>query len=206
MPELYVITGPNGAGKSSNALGLLPAGLSLPVFDGDKIYYQLLNKYYQECKVLKYAKEKAASELELIFLEQVDLSMKLQKSYAYEGHFTNENSWSVIRRFRENGYKIVMIYLALENVALSLQRVATRVSQNGHHVPPLNVYDNFFGNIAMLDKNLALINRLIVLDNGGPCYVHILTIDEQQVSYKSENEIPQWLRNNMPNLLHILTN
>src|SRR5215217_1217524 len=92
MPELYIITGPNGAGKSSNALGLLPPGLNLPVFDGDKIYYQLVNKYYQECKVLKYAKEQAALELEKIFLEQVDLSINLQKSYAYEGHFTNESS------------------------------------------------------------------------------------------------------------------
>ncbi|NIJ52381.1 cytidylate kinase [Dyadobacter arcticus] len=79
MPELFIITGPNGAGKSSNARNFLPKSVDLPVFDGDKLFYELLNYYYKTTKVNKYAKEKATLVLKVLNYHFSELQEEFHK-------------------------------------------------------------------------------------------------------------------------------
>ncbi|MCE7070190.1 zeta toxin family protein [Dyadobacter sp. CY327] len=206
MPELFVITGPNGAGKSSNANILNLKLTNLPVFDGDKLFYQLLDKHYKMTKVAKYARELADEDLQNIFEEQVNNAITGYKDYAYEGHFSTESSWKTIRRFQQAGYKINMIFLALESVNISLQRVAVRVSQGGHHVAPAHIYENFYGNIKFLDQNLSLINKLTFIDNSSMNAVHILTLENWEISFIRKTRLPKWMQHNMPELMKIIRN
>ncbi|MCF0060329.1 zeta toxin family protein [Dyadobacter chenwenxiniae] len=204
MPDLFVITGPNGAGKSSNASSLIPKSSDFPVFDGDKLFYQLLDKHYKIVKVSKYARIKAEDELQVIFADQVDKAIARNEDYAYEGHFNTENSWTTIKKFQKAGYRINMVFLALENATLSLQRVAVRVSQGGHHVAPAHIYDNYFGNIKLLDQNLTLIDKLIVLDNSFVNATHILTLENRKIGFIQKDRVPVWMKNNMPELMKII--
>ncbi|MCF2488716.1 zeta toxin family protein [Dyadobacter sp. CY347] len=204
MPELFVITGPNGAGKSSNANVLIPKPTVSPVFDGDKLFYHLLDKHYKVTKVAKQARELAEDELQLIFAEQVGKAISGNLDYAYEGHFNTENSWQNIRKFREAGYKINMTFLALDNVNTSLQRVAVRVSQGGHYVAPAHIYENFYGNIKFLDQNLSLIDQLTIIDNSSINSVHILTLENAKISFIRKTKLPAWMKNDMPELMKII--
>ncbi|MCF2492487.1 zeta toxin family protein [Dyadobacter chenhuakuii] len=206
MPELFVITGPNGAGKSSNANILNLKLTNLPVFDGDKLFYQLLDKHYKMTKVAKYARELAEEDLQNIFEEQVISAITGYKDYAYEGHFSTESSWKTVRRFQQAGYKINMTFLALENVNISLQRVAVRVSQGGHHVAPAHIYENFYGNIKLLDQNLSLITKLTFIDNSSMNAVHILTLENWEISFIRKTRLPKWMQHNMPELMKIIRN
>ncbi|MCE7063979.1 zeta toxin family protein [Dyadobacter sp. CY326] len=204
MPDLFVITGPNGAGKSSNANSLIPKPNDFPIFDGDKLFYQLLDKHYKEIKVPKYAREKAEHDLQDIFEHQVNSAIIENQDFAYEGHFSSEHSWSTIKQFRLAGYKINMVFLALDDVNVSLQRVAVRVSQGGHHVAPAHIYENYFGNIKSLDRNLALIDRLLIIDNSSTNAIHILTLEDRVISSLTKKHLPAWLKSNMPQLMQII--
>ncbi|MCF0039960.1 zeta toxin family protein [Dyadobacter fanqingshengii] len=204
MPDLFLITGPNGAGKSLNANALIPKPTDFPVFDGDKIFYQLLNRHYKLTKVAKYARQLAEEELQRIFEYEISRAIVERQDYAYEGHFSTENSWKTIRRFQDAGYRINMIFLALENVNISLQRVAVRVSQGGHHVAPAHIYENFFGNIRLLDQNLPLIDRLTIIDNSSITATHILTLEDQKICFIRKDKVPAWIVNNMPELVKII--
>lgn len=204
MPDLFVITGPNGAGKSSNADILTSKPTGFPVFDGDKLFYLLLDEHYKVTKVAKYAREMAEEELQNIFAKQVSKAILENQDYAYEGHFSSESSWTTIKQFREAGYSVNMIFLALENVVLSLQRVAVRVSQGGHYVPPAHIYENYFGNIKSLDQNLKLIDKLTIIDNSSINAKHILTLENRKITYIARDPMPAWIQNNMAELLKII--
>ena len=93
MPNLYIIAGHNGAGKSTFGKNLLPQNAqNLTIFDGDLIYTQKLKYFSSYIKVHKYAAQEAndatVEEFEILSKEAITT----QSDFAYEGHFSNENS------------------------------------------------------------------------------------------------------------------
>ncbi|PWV49822.1 zeta toxin family protein [Chitinophaga sp. S165] len=107
MPTLYIIAGSNGAGKSSTGPGLLPEAVisKHPPFDGDKL---------KSIKQLEFRKQvggswKEAGRLadEYVYEEferQYKYAIQHSEDFVYEGHFTEENSWELIRTFKNKGY------------------------------------------------------------------------------------------------------
>lgn len=63
-------------------------------------------KSHKECKKL------AADYVEITFDNLVQNALNSNKSFAYEGHFTNDATWSIPIKFKEAGYKIHLIFLA----------------------------------------------------------------------------------------------
>ncbi|KAA0992375.1 zeta toxin family protein [Dyadobacter aurulentus] len=200
MPELFVITGPNGAGKSVLGSELLPIAINLTVFDGDKTFYQLFDRFYQENKVSKYARERAGEALQVTFDRLVEDAILLENSFAYEGHFSAESSWQVIERFKSVGYKINFTFLSLETVELSLQRVAMRVAHGGHFVSPIHIRHNFYANIEMLDAHLHLMDRLEIIDNSSFKSSLLLKMRNGIVTYFRPQLFPPWNKNIAPQL------
>ncbi|MCE7063256.1 zeta toxin family protein [Dyadobacter sp. CY343] len=198
MPELFVITGPNGAGKSVLSKSLLPETVNLPVFDGDKMFYQLLDGFYQELKVSKYAREKAGEALQVTFERLIRDSILVGSDFAYEGHFSEQTSWLTIERFKSAGYRINFTFLSLETVEISLQRVAMRVAQGGHFVSPIHIRHNFYGNIEMLDKHLHLIDRLKIIDNSSHLSRILLKMESGRPIYIRPGMLPPWHTSTAP--------
>ncbi|WP_439556238.1 zeta toxin family protein [Dyadobacter sp.] len=200
MPELFVITGPNGAGKSVLSTSLLPDYADLEVFDGDKTFYKFLDQFYKEFKVSKYAREKAGEELIRTFERLVEEAIAASTDLAYEGHFSEATSWRVIQRFRSVGYRIHFIFLSLQTLELSFQRIATRVIQSGHYVPPIHIRENFYGNLKMLDKHLHLIDNLKIIDNSGYKANVLLTMEDQKIIFVKPELSRPWRRELTPNI------
>jgi len=102
MPCLYIITGPNGAGKSTVGPGLLPDSIrdSYPPFDGDKL--KMIKQQEFKCKTVSYkeagklADEYVYKEFERLYKE----ALSKKDHFAYEGHFSEEESWDLIRKFK----------------------------------------------------------------------------------------------------------
>jgi predicted ABC-type ATPase len=140
------------------------------------------------------------------FEKLVSSAIKTISSFAYEGHFSSESPWQIIRKFKENGYHITMIFLMVEELAISLRRVTERVKTGGHYVTPQEIEKNFFGNIIQLDKHFTLLNDLIIADNS----IQGIT---NQILYLSENKVvncintsllPHWFIKHLPNISSIL--
>ena len=208
MPNLFVITGANGAGKSTLSQFLLPNEIAhLNVFDGDLFFVKSLQEIFpSQTKSPKYARDMAFKATVEEFEKLVSSAIEFNLSFAYEGHFSSESPWHIIRQFKEKGYHITMIFLMVEELAISLRRVTERVKTGGHYVTPQEIEKNFYGNIIQLDKHFTLLNDLIIADNS----IQGIT---NQICYLSESKIincidtsflPHWFIKHLPNISSII--
>lgn len=156
MPSLFIITGSNGAGKSSVGSGFLPLEIQqeCAVFDGDKLYMQKQKELWAAgIRAHKEAKKLALAFVEDTFDNLVEKALAAKANFVYEGHFTNDATWDIPKRFREAGYKVNMIFLGLETPDLSELRVIDRTKEGGHYVSRNVIEDNFYGNLEKLNKH-----------------------------------------------------
>lgn len=203
MKNLFVITGANGAGKSTLSHYLLPTQWkSLSVFDGDKFFVEALkNIFPSQTKSPKYAREEAFKRTITEFESRVSEAIHKQKDFAYEGHFSSDVPWDTIKKFKNEGYRVTMFFLMVENLSLSQKRVVERVKTGGHYVTPQEVEKNFIGNLIFLNQYHYLLDELIVADNS---YINqpslLLHHSDKEILYIASQR-PQWFEVYLPNLL-----
>jgi predicted ABC-type ATPase len=204
MPSLYILTGPNGAGKSTAGPGLMPDFIQAlyPPFDGDHLKmikqreFKLLTGSYKEAARL--ADEYVYAEFERLYKS----ALSKNDHFSYEGHFSEESSWELIRKFKAAGYTIDMIFLGLVSLELSADRVFNRAIRGGHNVQAYDIEKNYFGNLIKLNEHLDLIDQLTILDTSG-MPVHVGQWRNGKMSFHVNTQsIPQWVTDYLPRLFN----
>jgi predicted ABC-type ATPase len=126
VPNLYIIAGCNGAGKTTASYTILPEMLNCEEFvNADNIAAGLS----------PFNPESVAIEAGRIMLERIDTLMKIQKDFAIETTLATRSYVDLIKRARQIGYKVSLVYFWLSSPEEAKQRVANRVSKGGHHIP-----------------------------------------------------------------------
>jgi len=203
MPALYILAGPNGAGKSTAASLLLPDALyeHYTRFDADKIKRAKQREFYLKVRSYKEAGKLADEFVDEEFRRQCKVALKNNDHFVYEGHFTEDASWNLPRDFKKRGYIVRMIFLGLNSVAQSNQRVTTRAMQNGHTVHPADIEKNFYGNLEKLNKNYKLFNDLLIVDGSQPGLDPIAEYTQGRVFFQlNDREIPLWFKKYLPKI------
>ncbi|QIL37990.1 hypothetical protein G7074_01040 [Pedobacter sp. HDW13] len=200
-PQLFIITGSNGAGKSTLKQALLPVEFDqLQIFDGDIFFAKKQTEFYQQFKVSKEARKLANEALEEHFLELVDDHIKNHKHFAYEGHFTGHGAWKTPKRFKEAGFEINLVFCGLDHVPSSVKRVDMRVKKNGFHVSPLDIENNFYGNMQMLDDYYPIFHTIEIIDTTGKMLPIFSIHGEDCYSPLSDSELPEWFKRYLPKM------
>src|SRR5438105_3398017 len=109
MPDLYIITGSNGAGKSTVGPDYLPKHINehYTIFDGDKLFTQKQKELWQSgMRAHKEAKKVSYQFVMDTFDVLVEDAINKRDNFVYEGHFTNDATWDIPKRFKNTGYKI----------------------------------------------------------------------------------------------------
>jgi predicted ABC-type ATPase len=205
-PQLFIITGSNGAGKSTLKQALLPTKFStLDIFDGDIFYTQKHTEFYKQHGSSKEAKKQADEALELHFRELVAYHIVNKLHFAYEGHFTGEGAWAPAKKFKLAGFELHLIFCGLKDVVKSIQRVEVRFKKGGFHVTPLDIENNFYGNMQMLDKNFDIFDSIEILDTSD-AILHIFHFSKDGTHTPlRDSDIPQWFKKGLPNLYRLLS-
>jgi predicted ABC-type ATPase len=202
MPLLYIITGSNGAGKSSVGPEYIPTHLKDNVFDGDKLLMQKRKEFWKSgIKSHKECKKLAAAFVENTFDNLVEMALKGSLDFAYEGHFTNDATWSVPQCFKDAGYETHLIFFGLKDIALSETRVVARTNEGGHYVDPSTILANFYGNLEKLDKYFPLFDSVTILDTSSIEHIGLAVLKngECKSAIASEN-LPRWFSNTLPKI------
>jgi predicted ABC-type ATPase len=204
VPDLFIITGSNGAGKSTVGSSYLPENIqqNYSVFDGDKLFMLKQRELFPATtRSHKEAKRLAYDWLVELFESLVDAALAANDSFVYEGHFTNDATWDVPKRFKDNGYKINLIFFGLANPALSELRVVERSKSGGHYVSPIEVESNFFGNLDKLNQYYSIIDDLTIVDTSETGHIVLLHMVNGSVeSSVPYNELPEWFIERLPSI------
>ena len=124
-PTCWIIAGPNGAGKTTFALKYLPDAARCNNFVNADLIAAGLSPLAPEKELL------AASRL---FLTEIRDYVNKRDSFGFETTLSGRSYLKLVGRLLADGWRVELIYLALPDVEMSVQRVAERVAHGGHHV------------------------------------------------------------------------
>ncbi len=159
VQRLFVVAGPNGSGKSLFS-GVLTI-TEYEVFDGDKYMTELTKKYPETGSeaLWSYINQE-------IFEEQKQRAIRERKNYAFETNFSSADPMKSVHEFRRAGYKIDLIFMGLNSLEESFQRVAYRVRNGGHLVSEASIRYNYEYGLKNLYKCYRDFDSVTLFDNG----------------------------------------
>ncbi len=158
-PLCVVIAGPNGAGKTTFAHQFLPK-------DSGVVHF--VNADSIAAGLSPVQPELAAMAAGRLYLDEIDRLARARADFAFEATLSGQLLLGRLRRWKAAGYRIEIVYLYLSSPELALRRVAARVQQGGHAVPPADVlrrFDRSWRNF--LDVYRPLADTWAVYDNSG---------------------------------------
>lgn len=157
--KVVMIAGPNGAGKTTFARSFLPAEAQCPRF---------INADLIAAGLSPFAPEAAAVRAGRLMLEEISLSVAREESFALETTLSGLSYLRHIHAWRAQGYHVSLFFLALPTAELALARVAERVKQGGHNIPPEVIARRFVaGRDNFESKYQQAVNAWALYDNAG---------------------------------------
>lgn len=162
MPNLYIISGCNGAGKTTASFTVLPEMLGCREFvNADEIARGLS----------PFQPEKVAVEAGRIMLQRIDELLRKKEDFAIETTLATRSYAQTIKKARENGYNVTLVYFWLASPELAIQRVKNRVAEGGHHIPEDVIRRRYIKGVKNLFQLfIPVCDYWIVIDNSQTPY------------------------------------
>ena len=182
-----LFAGVNGAGKSTlYKLLNLDFGVRINL---DEIIKARFNGYWNDSAI--------QTEAGRIAVRLIKDCIDNGKSFNQETTLTGLSILTTIKKAKNRGFKINLYYVGLENVELSINRVATRVRAGGHGIP-IDVlrrrYEQSFENLKTI---LPFCDSVSIYDNSGLNAVDalkpLLVIANSRIALWDE-KCPQYLK------------
>lgn len=124
--RIIILAGPNGAGKTTFAASYLSGEVNIARFiNADRIAASLAET----------APELVALKAGRLMLEEIASCVRDGESFAFETTLSGLSYLPHIRRWRQKGYRVTLMFLSLPSADLAVERVAVRVEQGGHDIP-----------------------------------------------------------------------
>jgi predicted ABC-type ATPase len=154
-----VIAGPNGAGKTTFARDFLPNEAGVIHF---------VNADLIASGLAPLNPGGAAIAAGRVFLAELDRLARTCESFAFESTLSGIGYVSRLKKMKQAGYRIEIVYLKVRSMRLALRRIAARVKQGGHDIPREDVlrrYQRSWDNFVRVYRPLA--DAWSVYDNSS---------------------------------------
>ncbi len=140
-PKIYILAGPNGAGKTTFADKFLPE------FAGCK---EFLNADLIAAGLSPYSPDSQAIWASKLLLERMNRLVEERQTFSFETTLAGKSYRPAIRRWRELGFEVHLLFLWLPSADMACERVLSRVRQGGHTIPENVICRRFSRGVANL--------------------------------------------------------
>ena len=176
MKTLYLIAGANGSGKTTLAKELLE-GENIPFLNADEIAEKICPHNLKSVQITAGKK----------LLKQIDALTAKNQSFALETTLSGSLYAKIIQKLQEDGYRVRLIYVFLDNPELCIERIKTRVKEGGHYIPDDDVrrrYRRSMKNFWNIYRNI--VDRWTLFYNGPEKNVLVAAGSGQKVDIIDE--------------------
>ena len=146
-PEILVFAGPNGSGKSTISRAWEKKGLYI---NADDI------KTARGCSDLRAAQE--AERLR-------ESCLSAGRSFTFETVLSTGNNLNLLRRAKNEGYRIEGVFVLTADPELNVFRVKSREMSGGHPVPPDKIRSRYRRSLANMAELMELCDVFRLVDN-----------------------------------------
>ena len=171
MPEILIIAGPNGAGKTTFAREYLPKEAGLARFVNADLIAEGLSPFSPSEAIVRAG---------WLMIEEIDRLFLRRESFAFETTLSGMMWTKKIFEWKQAGYSIKIIFLALPDAIMAVRRVAARVKQGGHAVPEETIRRRFIKGLRNFQETYSTlvdawslydnsVNPPVLLSKGGLC-------------------------------------
>ena len=180
-PIIVAIAGPNGAGKTTFFESHLKS-TGLRFLNADVVARELEVDAYEAAKMI------AALRTELV---------SQRESFIFETVFSDPvgDKLGFLKHAAGSGYAVVLCFVGIAGAETSEQRVAMRVSQGGHDVPPEKLIERFPRTLANLAASIRELPCVLIFDNDDlkAPFRHVAVCANGQAVQWNE-PVPSWLK------------
>jgi predicted ABC-type ATPase len=156
-PQCTVLAGPNGSGKSS-------------IYE--KMQRELPGEFINADNIARELRTSGGDAVGLhvragrIAIEQVTRNIEERRSFVFETTLSSRHALRVLKRAREAGFDVNLVYVILDSWNRSLDRIELRVRGGGHHIPDVDVIRRYENSLKNLAEALRQAQQWIVIDNS----------------------------------------
>jgi predicted ABC-type ATPase len=181
MPNLYIISGCNGAGKTTASYTVLPELLNC---------HEFVNADNIAAGLSPFNPESVAFEAGRIMLQRINSLLETGIDFAFETTLATRSYVSFIKKAKEQGYKVTLLYFWLSSPEFAITRVAIRVSEGGHHIPDDVVERRYYRGIKnLIHLYIDICDNWIVMDNINSNSLLIANGSAQLEKFINNNDI-----------------
>ena len=156
---LYVFAGPNGSGKSTLVANLaLWNGFDIKYINADIIATQ---------QFVHITDEKQRNYQSMFYtMDLVQDYISKGKSFCYETVLSHPSKLDIVKQAKQNGYKIISVFVCTQSPQINIKRVQKRASQGGHDVPPEKIEQRYYKSIQNWQVLKTLSDEVYEFDNS----------------------------------------
>ena len=148
-PAVYVIAGPNGAGKTTFASEFLPDFVQCREFLNADLIAAGLSPFAPESQNVRAGR---------LLLERIGELANQRADFGFETTLSGRTYVKLLSDRKASGYRVMLFFLWLPSAELAVARVANRVKQGGHNVPPDDIRRRYAAGV----RNLLQLYRPIL--------------------------------------------
>ncbi|HQC86499.1 MAG TPA: zeta toxin family protein [Rhodoferax sp.] len=161
QPVFYLLAGPNGAGKSTLYRALVLAG-TIPATA------EFVNADLHEAAHLQHIADPVRRSEQARQWADARRAALLQagQPFVSETVFSHESKLALIQEAQIAGFFVMLLVVALDQPDRLLARVAQRVLEGGHPVPPERILARYPRTLAHLTQAVRLADAAILYDSA----------------------------------------
>lgn len=161
QPVFYLLAGPNGAGKSTLYRALVLSG-TIPAAA------EFVNADLHEAAHLQHVadpEQRSAHARQWSDARRTEL-LQTDQSFVSETVFSHESKLALIQEAQAKGFFVMLLVVALDQPERLMARVAQRVLEGGHPVPPERILARYPRTLAHLTQAVRMADAAILYDTA----------------------------------------
>ncbi|MCR5191871.1 MAG: zeta toxin family protein [Bacteroidales bacterium] len=156
--NLYIIGGCNGAGKTTASYTILPEILDCREFVNSDEIARGLSPFNPNSMTLEAGK---------LMLRRIKELLGREESFAIETTLATRSYINLVRQAQAKNYVVTLVFFWLRTPELALQRIAERVKNGGHDIPPATARRRYIAGITNLfNIYIPEVNYWSIYDNS----------------------------------------
>lgn len=158
-PKLYIIAGCNGAGKTTASMVVLPEILQCREFvNADEIAKGLS----------PFKPEEVAIEAGKLMLQRIETLLDRRETFAIETTLATKSYQTLVKRARQMGYIVFLLFFWLPSPEIAEQRVKLRVASGGHDIPKDVIHRRYWRGLENLfNIFIPIVDNWSLYDNSN---------------------------------------